>query len=191
MRERSSSQGIGGELRLALGLSFCLLLGVSALRGETLEEYQFKAAFLFNLAKFVEWPPQTFQGANDPLVSCVAGESPIGEALRRGAGGDTIGTRKLVVKPVTDIHQVAGCHILFVSSSLQKRWHSLVSAAKGEGILTVGESDDFAAGGGMVNFHLEGERIRVQINVAAVEREHLRISSRLLSLPQIVKVQGP
>jgi hypothetical protein len=191
MTGRAAKRGGGRKVRLGLVLGLGFLLNALRLSGQAIEEYQFKAAFLFNLAKFVEWPPQAFQTPSDPIVSCLAGESPLGAALQRGAADNSIGARKLVVKPVSDPRQLAGCHILFVSSSLHKRWHALVDATRGTGILTVGETDDFATGGGIVNFRLEGERIRVQINVAAAEREHLRISSRLLSLPQIVKVQSP
>jgi hypothetical protein len=191
MSGRTSHRGIGDKFGLALSVVLILLLTGRSLYGQAIEEYQFKAAFLYNLAKFVEWPPRAFSGTSDPIVSCVAGDSPLGAALERGSAGNQIGARKMVVRPVGDPHELAGCHILFISSSIRKRWRAFVDSGKGTAILTIGETDNFAIEGGMVNFKREGERIRVEINVAAAEREQLRISSRLLSLQQIVKVQAP
>lgn len=173
-----------------LGVTLAMVLGLpptpGGLRGQAVDEYQVKAAFLYNIAKFVEWPPGAFKSPSDPIVSCILGASPLEQALELGAGRKTIDNRGFVLRHISDARQASGCHILFVSSSERKRWRSVVAAIKSDGILTVGETEGFASEGGVVNFKLEGDRVRIQINVDAAGRERLRISSRLLNLAQIV-----
>jgi hypothetical protein len=82
---------------------------------------------------------------------------------------------------------VAGCHVLFIGSAENKRSLPLLAEIKTAGILTVGESEASGADGVVINFKLEGGKVRFEINVKAAERQKLRISSRLLSLAHIVE----
>jgi len=158
---------------------------VSIAAAQTVDQYQVKGAFVFNFAKFVEWPPQAFKTPIDPLVICVLGGDPIGSVLRELVSGKSIGGRPVVVRQLTGGQTVGGCHILFVGSSENKRLRSF--AGTSAGILTVGETPGFAANGGLINFKLEGGKVRFEINAAAAEREQFHISAKLLSLAQIVK----
>ena len=150
-------------------------------------DYQVKAAFLYNFAKFVEWPPQVFKTARDPIAICVLGKNPVGDALDEAVAGKAVEGRTFLVRQITEINPGSNCQILFVSSSERKRFRSMAASMKGAGILTVGEAQDFAAEGGVINFKLEAGRIRLEINLDAAEQAQLRISSKLLSLAQIVK----
>jgi hypothetical protein len=175
--------GAGLGLGLALVLAFPL---PAAPRGQAIEEYQLKAAFILNIAKFVEWPTDAFQGPRDPIVLCILGASPFGDALAQAADGKTIDDRKFAIRPVSDMKQVGGCHILFVSSSERKRFRSVLGEIASRGILTVGDVEGFTSEGGVVHLRLDGEKIRIGINMHAAELERIRISSKLLSLAQIV-----
>lgn len=176
-----------GTLRLTLAIVLGILLTGGATRGQGIEEYQFKAAFLYNVAKFVEWPPGTFKASSDPIVGCILGDSPLANALEQGARDKVVGDRKFVMRRIPDVRQSGGCQILFVSASERKRWRSIFAGTKNSGILTIGEGDGFATEGGVINFKLEGDKIRIQINMETANREGLHISSRLLSLSHIVK----
>ena len=170
-------------LLLAIIASFPL---AAAPNGQPIEEYQLKAAVIFNIAKFVEWPADTFQGPKDPIVLCILGASPFGGALDQAAQGRTIDDRRFAIRPISDMKQVGGCQVLFVSSSERKRFRSILGEIASNGILTVGDVESFATEGGVVDLKLEGERIRIRINVQAAERERIRISSKLLSLAQVL-----
>jgi hypothetical protein len=151
------------------------------------EEYRVKAAFLFNFAKFVEWPPQAFANSSDPIRICVLGQNPFGSALEDAVRDKTAEGRTFLVRQVSGEQPVAGCQILFIGLSERKRLHTILGEIKTQGVLTVGETDAFASEGGMINFKIEGGRVGLQINVNAAEQARLRISSKLLSLAQIVK----
>lgn len=171
--------------RLLLGL--VLAFTASA---QTIDEYQVKAAFLYNFAKFVEWPALTFKTDKDPLRICVLGQNPFGNALVEGVGGKTVLGRPLVVSGISDPGQGADCQIVFVGSSERKRLRSIFADLRMTGILTVGESEGFATQGGIVNFKLEDGRVRLEINIEAAGQAKLRISSKVLSLAQIVNTRA-
>jgi len=170
-------------------LQFAILLGVTfsvSLPGQ-IDEYQVKAFFLYNFARYVEWPSQSFKSNNDPIVICILGQNPFGSALDQATSGKVVEGRPFVVRQISDNRADCNCHILFVNSSERKRFRSMATALKGSGVLTVGETRGFTEDGGVINFKLEDGKIRLEINVDAAGQEHLRISSKLLSLAQIVK----
>jgi hypothetical protein len=171
--------------RLSCAIYLGFLLSIVA-RAQATDEYQLKAVFLYNFAKFVEWPPQTFRSPTEPIVIGVLGKDPFGDALVAATAGKTFGGRAFQVRPVSDAQQAAACQILFISSSERKRLGPLFSQIGGRGILTVGEADNFAAEGGVVNFKIEGGTVRLQINIEAARKQQLHISAKLLSLAEIV-----
>ena len=163
------------------------LLAVGA-HAQVLDEYQVKAAFLFNFVKFIEWPPQASKGSSDPINICILGEDPFGNSLEDAVKGKTVeGRTFLVPVRISEVQQASACQILFVSSTERKHVRAILAALKAPGVLTVGETEGFAAQGGMINFKLEDGRVRLEVNVEAAERANLRISSKLLSLAQIVQ----
>jgi hypothetical protein len=152
--------------------------------GTPIDEYQLKAVFLFNFAKFVEWPPRAFGDARDPFTICVWGDNPFGSSLDAIVHGKTVANRPILVLPVSSPQQARSCQILFVSSSERKRMRGLLEAIKNCCVLTVGDTDDFTATGGIVQFKIIDARVRIEIDAEAAERANLRISSRLLSLAE-------
>jgi hypothetical protein len=152
-----------------------------------MDEYRLKAAFVSSFAGFVEWPPDALKSPRDPIVICVLGENPFGSALDQAVIGKTLQDRKLAVRSIADVRQAAGCQILFISSSERKHLRSILKEPQLSGILTVGDSDDFTSEGGVIDLQVEGDRIRILINMEAAEQSRLRISSKLLSLARIVK----
>ena len=178
--------------RVILGLCEITLLNLVSFQfagtltgAEHADEYRLKAAFLFNLAKFVVWPPETFSSPADPLVTCVLGKGEIEDVLRQAVDRKVMG-HAFAMRHISDAQEAAGCHVLFVNQSVGRRWLSL-GRINSTGILTVGESDDFISQGGAVNFKSNGDAIRIQVNVEVAARAKLEISSKLLSLSEIVK----
>ncbi len=167
-------------------LLLALLLACTA-QAQAIDEYQVKAAFLYNFAKFVDWPALTFKTDKDPLRICVLGQDPFGSALGNAVGGKTVLGRPFVLTEISSGGQVTDCQILFISSSERKHLRSIFAELRTTGILTVGETDGFAAEGGIVNFKLSDGRVRLEINIEAAGQAKLRINSSVLSLAQIVR----
>jgi hypothetical protein len=174
------------NLRFSFGAMLAVLVVFGA-QGQMPDEYQVKAAFLYNFAKFVDWPPAAFETPHDPVTICLLGRSRLGTALEEAIHGKAVAERAFVVREVGGVEPASNCHILFVSSSERKRLRSIRDLLQGSGTLTVGESTGFATEGGVINFKLENGRVRLEINLDAADREKLHISSKLLSLAQIVR----
>ncbi|MGA7686405.1 MAG: YfiR family protein [Terriglobales bacterium] len=168
-----------------LGVVVLVLSRMSA-QSPAAGEYQVKAAFLYNFAKFVEWPPGSFADRAAPLRICVFGQDPFGEELHHIANDKIINGRKLVVDEVADLMAARSCHILFIASSKKAEMKQIVESLRGADVLTVGDTKGFAKMGGMINFVLEDDRVRFEVNQTAAEQTGLRISSKLLSVAVLV-----
>jgi hypothetical protein len=146
-------------------------------------EYQVKAAFILNFAKFVEWPPQAFPDSSAPLVIGVLGDDPFGPHLVNTVRGKMLNGRAIVVRECGGKLEIArGCHVLFVSSSENHRLAELFGGLAGAPVLTVGETGEFTQTGGAISFFLEGNKIRFEIAEQSARRAGLRIDSKLLGL---------
>ena len=161
-----------------------LLLPCTLLAQESVE-LRVKAAYLFNFAKFVEWPKTAFADENSAIVIGVAGENPFGTTLEDTVAGKRIGGRELQVRQVSSPGAARGCHMLFIADSERARLAQWLNAANGLPILTVGDWEGFAAGGGMIRFYRKDKTIRFRINLTRAEQAHLKISSKLLQVATV------
>jgi hypothetical protein len=148
------------------------------------EEYQVKGAFLLNFAKFVEWPGTAFQGPTDPIQICILGANPFAGSLEIAARQLLVDRRRVSVTLVPDIRQARQCHIVFVSIAERRRARGLIEALRAESVLTVGESEDFVAGGGIIELRVVDSKVRMEISAEAAKKAGLRISAKLMSLAQ-------
>ena len=151
-----------------------------------IQAYQVKAAYLYNFAKFVDWPEEP-GGAAGPLVIVVFGADPVGPALEHVVWGKTINGRRLVVRRTNRVEEVLPCHIFFISASDQKRLGQIFQAIGNASVLTVSDTGDFLQLGGAVRLIVEGGTVRFRINLEVAERAGLKISSKLLSLAKAVR----
>jgi len=155
-------------------------------QAEVLEEYQVKAAFLFQFTKFIEWPSEAFPDANAPFSICVAGADPFGSTLNQLFHQKTVGQRRLELRRSAHGEDLQGCQILFISASERKRFPAILEKVKAAPVVTVSEDDRFIQSGGVINFILSDERVRFDINLNVAEGKGLKFSSRLLSVARTV-----
>ena len=155
-------------------------------------EYLIKAGFIYNFAKFVEWPSAAFAQPDSPIVIGVLGTDPFGNVLDRLVQDKKIGQRGFVVrrykwgKDLKDLKDLRDCKILFVSASEKAHADEIIQLVKWLPILTVGETPGFAERGGVIRFTVEDNRVRFEVNVDAAHQADLNISSRLLTLAKII-----
>ena len=174
-------------LACLISIVACAAALPTAYAADPMDEYQVKAAFLLNFAKFVVWPPRTGKVPADRFLICILGDDPFHGALEQETGGKKLDGRELEVRQVSDAGAAGNCHILFVSASGRKRFRASVERVRNSGVLTIGDSPGFAAEGAVIDFKFEGGKIRFEVNLEAADLEQLRISSKLLSLAEIVK----
>jgi hypothetical protein len=176
--------------RISIVASFLAAAMTAAAQSPRAPEYQVKAAFLYNFAKFVEWPAGTFPSPSTPFRICVLGRDPFGDALTNIVQGKAISSHPIVTMAVHSPAEARSCHVLFISRFDPETLRPALDRIRGQPMLTVGESADFLTLGGMINFVLEEEKVRFEINLAAAEQHHLKLSSKLLAVARVVNVGG-
>ena len=149
-------------------------------------EYMIKAAFLYNFAKFIEWPPKTFEDSKSPVRLCVLGKNPFGIALE-SIEGKTIHGRKLIIEQLNSTKEIKICHMLFISESEKKQLDYILNNIKDLNVLTIGDTENFARLGVIINLTMAKKKIRFKINLDAANRAGLKISSKLLKLANIIQ----
>jgi len=175
-------------LRVLLTLFFSTLpLMAEASAADRVEEYELKAAYLFNFAKFTEWPNNARSG---PLQVCIVGRAPFGETLDK-MQNKTLGGRALLVRRNPTESELGQCHILFVCASENERATTLLHALRNRPVLTVGESEASLQDGMAINLSLEGERLTFEINLEALRRAQINLSSKVLRLARRVYTEQP
>jgi YfiR/HmsC-like len=143
-----------------------------------------KAAFLYNFAKFAEWPALP---AGAHIVACVVGDDRIAAALVDTVRGQEIGGHALEVLRPQDSVTWRVCQLLFIADAETQRSAAGLGAIKSLPILTVSDGKGFAEASGIIEFYVEGGRMRFAVNVDAAERSGLRLSSRLLGLAKVIR----
>lgn len=176
---------------LRIGLVSCLALVYvfvpkMAVGQDSAGEYELKAAMLYNLTRFVEWPPSAYANPQASTVLCILGRDPFGDSLAPLAANSDPG-RPMEIRHLANDKGIRGCQVVYISSSERKRVAQILSTLKGSSALTVGEMAQFAAHGGMIQFSLEEKQVRFEINLDAASEADLKISSRLLVLARVVK----
>jgi len=146
----------------------------------SVDEYSLKAAFLYNLAKFMDWPPNKFENDDSPIIIGVEGPEAL-EKFTVVVNGKIIARRKVVVRPIRSDAEIKDCQILFITRSQDDPTMELRNLAEKLAILTVGESDKFLDSGGMIRFYLEADNLRLEINNDSIHHAGLSIKANALS----------
>lgn len=163
------------------------LATASSARQAELPEYVLKAGFLFNFAKYVEWPAEAFDGPQDPLVIAVVGKDPFGEDLDRSLRGKTVKGRPIRIVRYKSPSEIRGAHILFVPRDETGRMEDILREVGTQPVLLVGETPDFAREGGALNILLRDGKPRLEANPDAATRAHLTIDAKLLRAATVVR----
>lgn len=157
------------------------------LRAEDLaQEYQLKAAFLINFAKFITWPEQALPAGQQEFILCVVGDDPFGPALA-GIEKKTVGGRAIRVVRTSSLKKIPDCQMLFVSRSEADNLNLLPAAIGRKAVVTVSDLPDFIKAGGHIQLVTSGSRLSFAINHTAMKEQGLQANASLLNLATTVQ----
>lgn len=180
--------------RLLASLFALMLMGALPLaqaQGEVGEERLLKAVFIYNFAKFTRWPDSSWSGESQPLRLCTVGEDNLIAEIERLSGRPIQG-RTVAVETLQRSGEWAECQLLYIARSEQSRYRTIVESLRGKPVLTVSEIQGFGRSGGTIELYRKGGKIRFLINLAVAREAGLEISSRLLSLAEVIGTEeGP
>jgi hypothetical protein len=172
---------------LFLGLMSVLMSTVSA-QEVAEKERLLKAVFIYNFAKFTRWPESVWGGEPGALTLCTAGKDQLAAEVER-LSGRVIKGHPLSVQSWQGVEQAEDCQVLYIARSEQPHYRTLIDAVQGKPILTVSEIEGFARSGGAIELYHEKDKIRFLINIAVAREAGLVISSRLLSLAEVIGME--
>ncbi len=172
-----------GRVILTLGL-LALVPGVVCAQAPPTSDTAVKAAMLYNFTKFIEWPSP---GGAGPVTLCVIGRPGIADALVQAVRGKSIDGRALAVIAIGSDKPLSVCDVVFIDASETQRAAPVLKTLRTRPVLTVSDGKDFAGSDGIIEFFVEGGRLRFAVNTDAAERAGVHLSSRLLGLARIVK----
>jgi hypothetical protein len=153
-------------------------------------EYHVKAAYLANFVKFTEWPSREGESGAEAFHICVLGQDPFGPVLDAALTGETADGKPMAAKRVASVRDAGGCRVVFISSSEDAQLKTILTALNNSSVLTVGDTPEFVRRGGMIEFVLEGNRVRFEVNLPAARNAGLSLSSQLLKVALTVR-RGP
>jgi hypothetical protein len=145
-------------------------------------EYQVKAAYLYNFGRFIEWPAKVADAKSNSFTICVLGQDPFGSTLTATLADEAINGKNVVAKRIPGPEDALNCRILFISSSEADRLKQILSTLNDASVLTVSDLPQFSRQGGMVQFTMEGNKVRFEVNLARAEHAGLTLSSELLKV---------
>lgn len=194
MPRLSETQNIGrmrsaSPIGVAVAMIISLLMAsfVIAPKANAQSEDQIMAAFLFNFARYVEWPKNAFDDNSSPVEICILGADGFADIVSRTVSGKSVDTRSVAVRSIPTLGPSGGCHILFIGRDSSASDADAVGALRGQSVFTVADREGFASAGGIANFFRAESRVRFEINPTAATKVGLKISSRLLRLAKVVE----
>jgi hypothetical protein len=170
---------------LAFLLLAVLWTGVVRVHAQDVTEVTLKGVFVFNFARFTEWPADALP-ASTSVSACVVGDRAVGEALTRTVSGQKLNGRAVLVSIIEPNTPLPACHVLYVSAVARTRLSEIVSALRETPVLTVSDDESFAKSGGIIQMFIENGKMRFRINPRSAKRARLQLSSRLLALAELV-----
>jgi len=153
-------------------------------------DYDVKAVYLYNFGRFVEWPASV-TSKGDSFNVCILGQDPFGPALDARLANETIAGRSVTAKRISSPQEALNCQILFLSSAEDNRLTKVIEVLDKGAVLTVSDMPQFAQRGGMIQFVLEGKKVRFEVNLIAAQRAGLTLSSELLKVATTVRRNPP
>ena len=171
---------------LMLALTVCLVIlaprHVLAAPGED----QIKAAMIFNIMRFVDWPESALPTTRDTIDICVVNRGSTASAVEKLQEKQVKG-KNIIVRQVSRAGGFSGCQVLLLSDTERQNATAILEQTRSMPVMTVGDSRGFAASGGVFGFMVLEGKIRFEVNLAAAQRHRIRISSQLLKLAQTVR----
>jgi len=170
-----------------------VLLYVPVLQAQQpkVSEYQVEATYLYNFGRFIKWPSSATVAKADAFSICVLGQDPFGPTLDSTLAGETLEGKSLKVKRISTPRDAGECRILFISSTEENHLKEILATLDESCILTVSDMPAFSRRGGMIQFVLEGDKVRFEINLTKAETAKLTLSSELLKVATAVRKNGP
>lgn len=151
---------------------------------QSADNYAVHANIIYHFTKYIDWPASRKTG---DFIIGVYGDSPLYDELKKNVANKMVGTQKILIKKIGSVEATQKAHIVFVSEEMSGSIKKISTETKDNSVLVVSEQEGFAKRGSCINFIIESERLKLEINQTNIEQRNLSIASELLQLGKVIK----
>ncbi len=174
-------------LLMLLALGSALLGARPVLAAEGSTDAQVKAGFVYNFAKYTEWPAAAFASPQAPIRLCFTGVDESQAKAFAALEGKPVQGREVRIRRNPTLAEMAECNILYLGDDEPRRVHAALQAARNASVLTISDSDGFVDTGGVIGLLYAGNRMQFEVNLSAAQRAGLKIASQVLKIARVVR----
>jgi hypothetical protein len=150
---------------------------------EKAEEYNLKAAFIYNFTRYIEWSTSS---TDHEFIIGIIGSSQINDPLVEVVKTETVNNKKIIIRQFSKVEDISSCHILFIPKNSTLSLADILAKVE-KGTLVVSEKSGYASKGTAINFVVVDNKLKFEANVNAINAAGLTASSQLLKLAIIIK----
>lgn len=183
----STGQAVSAMRSATVALALLLVLCPLQTNAGKFDEYQVKAAFLYNLTNFINWPEDSFNSEDSPFIITILGRNVFRDNLERVITNEMINNHPIIIRQIKDIEELKQSHLLFITSRFKHQIDEILPRTEKSGLLTVADFPGFCKAGGDVNLLINSKRVNLEINMDKAQPNNLKISSKLLRLAELVE----
>jgi hypothetical protein len=164
-------------LIVTAALTMNLVYGVEAL------EHEIKATYLYNFAKFIDWPPG--KSESEPVYLCVMDKDFLKKNLEVLTKDKSVKNRPLQVRLLDSPDEIKDCHVLYVGKDDIKKFPNIKQRLNSKSLLSVGEAPDFINYGGQIQFFVENNNVSFEIDLPGISKSGLKLDARVLNIAKV------
>jgi hypothetical protein len=147
-------------------------------------DYAVHANIIYRITKYIDWPQDKKSG---DFVIGIIGESPLHNYLKTFVAGKTVVSQKIIIRKYSPLSKAFDCQMLFVCEVESPHIKKISTRTAGFPVLLISEDEGFARKWSCINFSIEDDRLKLEINKNNIEQRHLNIATELLELGTVVK----
>ena len=144
-----------------------------------------KTIYIYNFTKYIEWPSSYKEG--NFVVGVLGTNSPLVSELNKMANSKMVGTQKFEIKSVSSPADCAQCHIVYILTDKSSQLNDVLVKLKGKSALIVTDKSGLATKGSGINFFVDGNKQKIELNRSNIEKYKLKVASTLVDMAVQVK----
>lgn len=152
-------------------------------------EYRVKALLISKITEYIEWPDSlNILSDTGNVIICIFGDNPFGKSL-----DDVFIKEKIKIKDkavtlryIDDMTKLKNCHILYICSSEKENLTKTLLKTKNKQILTVSDSPGFCEWGVHINFYVQNNKTRFELNESSMLKSGFNVDYHLREVARVV-----
>jgi hypothetical protein len=149
-------------------------------------DYRYHSMFIYQFSNYIEWPGNSSK--KEFFIGVFDNQQIVGN-VRRATENKTIQNKKVVVASLDDdnLDLLKYMDIVFIPEVNSAKIRKIIQETRNLPVVVVTEREGAISMGSHINFILNNERLRFEINNAELKKRNFKVSNDLLKLASFVK----